>query len=162
MPLALYLCRPWLQDTVSPLMSTISCLGKIHCLTHVRQQAPIPTMSLRPLQGQSLTQPACQQQAHGSTHGEKHSIVSQLERLQDRQDESWNPKFLQIRPLVGISALCLTIACIFASLAVLVAADGQATVRWAVSSPVYLAIITAISNSSLALAYMEGTPVSVA
>ncbi|KAK5173051.1 uncharacterized protein LTR77_003173 [Saxophila tyrrhenica] len=77
-----------------------------------------------------------------------------------RQQNVWNPSVLQVRPLVGLLALCVTSSCVFASFAVLLVSDGQPVSDWPLSPAVSLAIITAAANSALALAYMEAVPIS--
>ena len=88
-----------------------------------------------------------------------HPIISRWQTLWQRPYATWRPTFFQQRPLVGIAALCVTIGCVFASLAVLVVSDGQAVVEWSIQPTVYLAIVTAIANASLALARLEAVPV---
>lgn len=89
-----------------------------------------------------------------------HPVVSRWQTMWRRPYATWRPTVLQQRPLVGVAALCVTIGCIFASLAVLVASDGQAVTSWSIQPTVYLAIVTAIANMSLALARLEAVPVS--
>ena len=77
-----------------------------------------------------------------------------------REEATWDPKILQIRPIAGITAICIVLGCIVASLAVLIVSDGQAVDSWPIQPTVYLAIVAAIANSALALARQEGVTVS--
>lgn len=77
-----------------------------------------------------------------------------------RPEDTWHPTPMQIRPLVGVAGIVLAIACAFASLVVLIVSDGQPTADWPISPAVVLAIITAVANSAIALAYMEAVPVA--
>ena len=79
----------------------------------------------------------------------------------DHHQTVWNPRMLQIRPLAGLAAICVTVVCVFASLIVLHRSDGQATTDWSLSPSTVLAIITAVSNSAVGLAHMEAIPISV-
>ncbi|KAK3725481.1 hypothetical protein LTR37_000451 [Vermiconidia calcicola] len=90
----------------------------------------------------------------------KNSGIAQWQTLWQKREATWHPTFLQIRPLVAIAALVTAIGCIFASLAILLVSDGQSVDNWPIPPSVYLAIVTAIANSSLVLAYTEATPVS--
>ena len=56
--------------------------------------------------------------------------------------------------------MCVTVGCVFASLVVLLRSDGQAIDEWSLSPATWLAIITAVSNSAIALAHMEAVPIS--
>lgn len=95
-----------------------------------------------------------------SDRSDLHPVVSRWQTMWRGPYATWLPTVLQQRPLVGITALCVTIGCIFASLAILVASDGQAVKAWSIQPTVYLAIVTAIANMSLALARLEAVPVS--
>ena len=77
-----------------------------------------------------------------------------------RSSGIWRPRFMRPRAIAGIAALLTVVACLFASLAILVYSDGQAASTWPVQPTVYLAIVTAIANSAIVLAKMEGTSVS--
>lgn len=95
-----------------------------------------------------------------SDHSNLHPVVSRWQTMWKGPYATWRPTVLQQRPLFGIAALCVAISCVFASLAVLVASDGQAVKDWSIQPTVYLAIVTAIANMSLALARLEAVPVS--
>lgn len=71
----------------------------------------------------------------------------------------WRPTLLHPRPIVGFAALCVAITCVFGSLAVLKVSNESPVDRWPIQPTVYLAIVTAISNSAIALAWMEAQPV---
>ncbi len=72
----------------------------------------------------------------------------------------WEPGFFQLRPLAGLGSLAITIACIVASLAILLVSDGAPVTSWQVQPTVYLAIVTAISNAALVYARERAVPVS--
>ena len=76
-----------------------------------------------------------------------------------RPEATWRPSFIQLRPLIGILGLCVTVGCMFASLAVLTISDGQTVESWPIQPTVYLAIITAVANSAIALSRMEAVSV---
>jgi hypothetical protein len=82
-----------------------------------------------------------------------HPAVALWNALWHRDQHTWSPRALQIRPLVRIAAICVTVGCVFASFVVLRLSDGQATGDWALSPSIALAIITAVSNSAIALAH---------
>lgn len=73
---------------------------------------------------------------------------------------SWNPSIFQPRPVAGIGSLCLAAFCVFASLAILLASDGQPVDRWSISPTVYLAIVAAIANSAVRVGHFHAVPVS--
>ena len=73
---------------------------------------------------------------------------------------SWFPTFFQISPLAGLVGLCVTIGCVFASLAILVVSDGQPIDSWAIEPTVFLAIVAAIANSALRLGRAQAIPIS--
>ena len=72
----------------------------------------------------------------------------------------WDPCFLQLRPLAGVAALALAVGCVFGSLIILLVSDGQAVARWTVQPQVYLAIVAAIANSAVVLAFSQAVPIS--
>lgn len=57
-------------------------------------------------------------------------------------------------------ALLVTGCCVLGSLIVLLVSDGQPTKHWPMQPTVYLAIVTAIAHSSLALAHAQAVPVA--
>ncbi|KAK3113744.1 hypothetical protein LTR53_008647 [Teratosphaeriaceae sp. CCFEE 6253] len=70
------------------------------------------------------------------------------------------PRWVQLRPLSGILALCITIASVFFSLAILVASDNQPITRWTVQPTVYLAIASAVANAALAYGHARAVPIA--
>ncbi|KAK3116143.1 hypothetical protein LTR53_003816 [Teratosphaeriaceae sp. CCFEE 6253] len=70
------------------------------------------------------------------------------------------PRWVQLRPISGILALCITIASVFFSLAILVASDNQPITRWTVQPTVYLAIASAVANAALAYAHARAVPIA--
>ena len=81
-------------------------------------------------------------------------------RMKPHSTASWEPSFFHIRPLSGIVALAVAIACVFVSLIILLVSNNQPVAKWPIKPPVYLAIVTAIANSALALARAQAIPVS--
>ena len=96
-----------------------------------------------------------------STRSEGSTTLSRWQTIWQRPYATWRPTFFHPRALSGLSALCVTIGCIFASLVVLVVSDGQAVTDWTIQPTVYLAIVTAVANGALALARMEAVPVCI-
>lgn len=95
-----------------------------------------------------------------STRRNAHQLFRSWRSTWSPPPYAWHPTALQMRPLAGILGILVAIVCAVASLAVLLVSDGQATSDWYVSPAVLLAIITALANSAIALAYMEAVPVS--
>ncbi|KAK5168299.1 uncharacterized protein LTR77_006868 [Saxophila tyrrhenica] len=89
-----------------------------------------------------------------------HPLVRRWQALCRRPEGIWQPSVLQIKPIAGIMALCVTISCACAALMVLIISDGEPIESWPVQPTVYLAIASALANSSLALARMEAIPIS--
>ncbi len=56
-------------------------------------------------------------------------VTTGWQTLWQRPSATWSPTLLQLRPLVGLSALIVTIGCVLASLAILLISRGQAVVR---------------------------------
>ena len=82
-----------------------------------------------------------------------------LRRLLLRPEATWHPTIFNLRALSGIAGLCITVGCVFTSLIVLITSDGQAVESWPIQPTVYLAIITAVANSAIAVSRMEAVPV---
>ena len=78
----------------------------------------------------------------------------------DSRRLTWRPNIFQPRPFAGIAGLCVTVGCVFTSLAILKASDGQPVDSWAVEPTVYLAIVAAVANSALRLARFQAIPIS--
>ena len=72
---------------------------------------------------------------------------------------TWAPSLFQIRPLAGLVSLGIAFICIFASLGILFASDGQFIDAWPIKPAVYLAIIAAITNTALQLARAQALPI---
>ncbi|KAK5174160.1 uncharacterized protein LTR77_001240 [Saxophila tyrrhenica] len=64
------------------------------------------------------------------------------------EGRKWKPSWLQIRPILGIASLAITVACMAASFLVLWASDGQPvdTALWKVQPTVYEAIRPRLST----------------
>lgn len=78
----------------------------------------------------------------------------------DISRSTWNPSLFHPRAFAGVGSLCVTICCVFASLAILVVSDGQNADSWPISPTVYLAIVAAISNSAVRLGHFHSVPIS--
>lgn len=48
----------------------------------------------------------------------------------------WHPSLLQMRSIAGLSALCVVVACVFASMAVLVLSDNSPIDHWPIQPTV--------------------------
>lgn len=94
-----------------------------------------------------------------TTVSDSASIEEHAQQELSRND-SWRPSVLSARPLLGLVALAITIACLFAALAVLLISRGQPQAEWYFQPTVYLAIVTALSNASLAWALSLAAPVA--
>ena len=77
-----------------------------------------------------------------------------------RPEATWYPTIFNARALVAVGALVVAITCTSLSLTILIIADGQSVSSWRIQPSVYLAVITALANSAIALARMEAIPVS--
>jgi hypothetical protein len=76
-----------------------------------------------------------------------------------RPGQLGTPSFFQIRPFTGLLALGIAFFCIFASLGILLASDGQFVDSWPIRPAVYLAIISAITNTALQIARAQAIPI---
>ncbi|KAH8811077.1 hypothetical protein F5884DRAFT_781116 [Xylogone sp. PMI_703] len=72
----------------------------------------------------------------------------------------WSPGFIKHIPYRGILALFGCLAGIIASIAVIVASDGQPTSNWRMSPPVYLAFFIAATNMLARFAFNEGAKIA--
>lgn len=76
-------------------------------------------------------------------------ILSRLQHIfQNRISArtAWRPTFLQLRPLIGLCALLVTVGSNLCSLAVLLLSHTKPTSHWPFAPTVYLAIFTALGN----------------
>ncbi|KAK3615803.1 hypothetical protein LTR56_026366 [Elasticomyces elasticus] len=81
-------------------------------------------------------------------------------RRKQRSEPVWRTSVFQVRPLLGLTALGVTVGCMFLSLAILLASHNQPTRTWAVQPTVYLAIAAALANVSLAFARQIALPIA--
>ncbi|RFU25198.1 hypothetical protein B7463_g11149, partial [Scytalidium lignicola] len=72
----------------------------------------------------------------------------------------WSPGFWRRFPFRGILALCGCLACIVASIVVLVVSDDQPTDTWTLSPTVYLAFLMAGTNMLARFAFHEGVKIA--
>jgi hypothetical protein len=63
-------------------------------------------------------------------------VMSHWQQLSQRHQNTWNPSVLQMRSVVGLSALCVVISCMLASLAVLVISDNSPVDHWPIQPTV--------------------------
>ncbi|KAK5674852.1 hypothetical protein LTS10_012589 [Elasticomyces elasticus] len=88
--------------------------------------------------------------------------LSTLSSVFDRRSEqAWTPSVLSIRPLLGLLALVVSIACMLVSLAILLASNDQPVSKWTIQPTVYLAIASALANTALAFARYHAIPLAV-
>ncbi|KAK3640138.1 hypothetical protein LTR56_005550 [Elasticomyces elasticus] len=81
------------------------------------------------------------------------------QRRQQRSEPVWHSSSLEVRPLLGLTALAFAIGCMLVSLAVLLASNNQAIKTWAVQPTVYLAIAAALANAALGIARYNAVPI---
>jgi hypothetical protein len=72
----------------------------------------------------------------------------------------WSPGFVRRFPLIGIVALVGCVACIAASVGVLVASNGQPIDSWTISPALYLALLTTALNTLAGVAFGEGVKIA--
>ena len=72
---------------------------------------------------------------------------------------TWQPSLFRIRPFVGLAALSIAVACLFASLGVLLGSRGEPVSAWYFAPSVYLAVATAVSNTALSAALAQAAPI---
>ncbi|KAK5695177.1 hypothetical protein LTR97_008683 [Elasticomyces elasticus] len=77
-----------------------------------------------------------------------------------RLEQAWNASVLSIRPLLGLLALIVSIACMLVSLAILLASDDQPVTDWTVQPTVYLAIASALANTALGFSRFYAVPLA--
>ena len=92
--------------------------------------------------------------------GLKTTAASHCAEPQQSSKHTWNPGLFQTRPVAGLLALVVTIASTFLSFTILFASDNTPVGGWGIPPNVCLAIITAIANTAIALAFKEAAPVS--
>lgn len=74
--------------------------------------------------------------------------------------QDWKARFVRLGPLSGMSAMCLSIASIFAALGVLVGSDGSPVTDWSAPPSTFLAILTAVANLSVRIAAVQGAVIA--
>ncbi len=90
---------------------------------------------------------------------DKQTASSSWRPVRPQSRHVWHPTLFQTRPLVGLVALAVTVLCTLASLAMLVASNDSPVGTWRIQPNVYLAIMTAVANTAIALAWKEAVPV---
>jgi hypothetical protein len=51
--------------------------------------------------------------------------IKRIQSLIQREPGRWQPSFLQVRPISGILALCVSVGCVFAGLVILLVSDNS-------------------------------------
>lgn len=101
--------------------------------------------------------------AQKSNSPEHSSISASSERgtkLYSLTQTAWHPKWHRVGPMLGLSALLLTILSILAAFAILRASDHDPVLAWTYSPDVYLGIITAFTSKATSLAALQGAVVT--
>ncbi|KAH7122819.1 hypothetical protein B0J11DRAFT_348368 [Dendryphion nanum] len=80
----------------------------------------------------------------------------------NHQSARWEPGFWRRFPVWSILAMIIVLACLVASLYILISSDGQLVNRWGygIAPPVYLAITSVVANSLSAFALANGLVIS--
>jgi hypothetical protein len=108
----------------------------------------------------SATTPIESQPSSGQKHHYYETVRPTSEDAatsRERPIKPWTPSILRIGPLVGLLAIVLAFCLTCASYAILHFSDGELVTSWRYQPSVYLAILTAVSNKSLAFATIHGT-----
>ncbi|RFU27228.1 hypothetical protein B7463_g9107, partial [Scytalidium lignicola] len=79
---------------------------------------------------------------------------------QSMNGNPWLPGFWRQFPLKGISSLLGCVACIIASVVILVVSDGQPTSSWSLSPTVYLAFLISGTNMLARYTFNEGVKIA--
>ena len=122
-----------------------------------------PVSTVDPVTPVTTTSDATKKETVQVRHRESRSSVSVLKNwqrswIEASRDPVWRPHVLQLRPISGLTALIFVICSIFASLAILVASDGQPIESWQIQPTVYLAIVVS-SISPVGSRYSSRTDV---
>lgn len=72
---------------------------------------------------------------------------------------SWRPSVFRVRPWIGILGLGISVACMVASLGILLGSRDQPIDSWYFQPTVYLAVATAVSNTALNAALAQAAPI---
>ena len=75
-------------------------------------------------------------------------------------DFRWDPSWRQVRPILGIMALVLSIVCMLASLAILLASQGVPINSWKIQPTVYLAIASAVGAGAVRYAHSHAVRIA--
>ncbi|EON62506.1 hypothetical protein W97_01729 [Coniosporium apollinis CBS 100218] len=74
--------------------------------------------------------------------------------------QPWEPGVLTRTPWSGLAALLGAVVCACLTVAVLAVSDGQPVVDWSIRPPVYLAILSALTNALLRFAFSKGVTIA--
>ncbi|KAH8822087.1 hypothetical protein F5884DRAFT_769927 [Xylogone sp. PMI_703] len=122
------------------------------CAQTIRRKLPgtASTVEIHPISStEALSQPKYQPELGWSRNP-----------LQKEEGDEWSPGVWKQFPCQGVLALFGCVACIAASIAVLVVSDGQPTSSWTLSPTVYLAFLMAGTNMLARLAFNKGVTIA--
>jgi len=105
--------------------------------------------------------PPSSQASTQQTPGRLAQLQSMLKRrIQQQREPVWRPSALNVRPLLGLFALGVSVLCMCVALAILLASNKQPIARWPIQPTVYLAIAAALANVALGFARFVAAPLS--
>ena len=88
------------------------------------------------------------------------SHVHVLLNSKEEEQNLWRPGLCQSSVVPGFGALCITLLCTIGSIVVLRLSDGKSVSSWSIQPTVWLALASALSNSSLRFAFSQGVTIS--
>ena len=153
------------EDPVSASVGVISepVLGSDSGNETVREPPDPPTLLVSATTSNTQwPKPSLSSEALGIDVNSSTSNVGHNQHKQISEPEMlpWRPSVLRVLPLMGLASLTFTGLQIIASYAVLAASNGDEVQTWKYQPTVYLAILTAISNKTLAFAAVQGAVVT--
>lgn len=77
-----------------------------------------------------------------------------------KEEKAWSASWSRFGPLSGLVSLCLAIASLIASVAILIGSDHQMVERWPTPPSTYIAVFTALSTLSIRYALARGIVVA--
>lgn len=99
--------------------------SSVHALPSHMARIPSLDKALEKAPYIDVTESTCTASFDESTFPHPNPFIKLRRAVFGRPEPIWHPSFWQVRPLIGILALCMTIGCMFAAFAVLVISDGQ-------------------------------------
>ncbi|KAK7424146.1 hypothetical protein QQZ08_008752 [Neonectria magnoliae] len=121
-----------------------------------------PRLSRTPVEFELPDHPPQEQQQQDQGH----SATPRETLISDQHPPSqWQPRLLKSLPWTGLCGLVITLLSIVATVAVLLSANGESTdswpyEEWPIQLAVVLAVIIAVGNAGLTMAYNEGVTLS--